>query len=203
MEGDLQHLLTCHRHHSFNPRPHMEGDSRVNQRNPLNLGFQSTPSHGGRHDAVFLAYQFVVVSIHALTWRATNFSWNFDWSRSMFQSTPSHGGRPRVATSSISSTSFNPRPHMEGDSDADWGTPRVSLFQSTPSHGGRRETPGTKSQPLCFNPRPHMEGDWPQAGRKFLYEVSIHALTWRATSQQRRLRQQRSFITAQIGVNTL
>ena len=100
---------------SFNPRPHMEGDQT---------------------DRVRLQYDNEV-SIHALTWRATsnNCEWviyllfqstpshggrqqnkaNFRIAQ-MFQSTPSHGGR-RIHLGRLVNrlTSFNPRPHMEGD----------------------------------------------------------------------------------------
>ena len=57
---------------------------------------------------------FKVVSIHALTWRATSLCSVFLQVRP-FQSTPSHGGRLNLDALVEQQNSFNPRPHMEGD----------------------------------------------------------------------------------------
>ena len=55
---------------------------------------------------------------------------------------------------------FNPHPRMEGDDMSCQGQTDVSLFQSTPSHGGRLMD---------------------LQGKHTRINVSIHALTWRAT----------------------
>ena len=71
----------------------MEGDITPGYEQEGVIMFQSTPSHGGRRLNVFHYPQILQVSIHALTWRATNTGL-------------------RTESGFIS---FNPRPHMEGD----------------------------------------------------------------------------------------
>ena len=122
--------------------------------------FQSTPSHEGRLDLHQSVRIFTAVSIHALTWRA--------WIDVL-------SGFPKAS-------SFNPRPHMEGDiltykelcqelkfqSTPSHGGRQgkvlssivYSVFQSTPSHGGRRQKLPVYLLFDGFNPRPHMEGDF-------------------------------------------
>ena len=78
----------------FNPRPHMEGDLLFAVSLRCYTLFQSTPSHGGRQRLPTLKSLNLLVSIHALTWRATFV--------------------PFVLR--IQLRCFNPRPHMEGDS---------------------------------------------------------------------------------------
>ena len=127
---------------------------------------------------------YSLVSIHALTRRATlpllfisllQYCFNprphaegdhlvFDWTdhSTGFNPRPhAEGDRCCTALRPVCS-SFNPRPHAEGDSirrPIDW---QPSKFQSTPSRGGR-----------------HCKGDWATGG-----QVSIHALTRRATYPQ-------------------
>ena len=151
----------------------------------------------------FLARRRCIVSIHALTRRATVVSGSMIPRRRFnprphtegdrkaqieanlkeaFQSTPSHGGRlcPRDSVCHRGGVSihaltrratrakaafraikcFNPRPHTEGDAS-------VSGFSSVSS---------------CFNPRPHTEGDVVLEQHFGSDEVSIHALTRRATN---------------------
>ena len=149
-------MLIC-----FNPRPHMGGDldelaqfwhlvhvsihaptwgatSRAATAADSLIWFQSTPPHGGRLDL----YAFVVFKFQ-------------------FQSTPPHGGRlaavdgrfiaaevsihaptwgattqASVALAGIDS--FNPRPHMGGDTYERLSEAVSKWFQSTPPHGGRQ-----------------------------------------------------------------
>ena len=99
-----------------------------------------------------------MVSIHALTRRATN-----------------------VRVNLYVMIGFNPRPHAEGDPDlamnlmvlvvvsihaltrrATGACKRVVTrlwFQSTPSRGGRLAIRASETQGGSFNPRPHAEGD--------------------------------------------
>ena len=122
--------------------------------------FQSTPSHGGRQQAA-LTKLFV----------------------SGFQSTPSHGGRPGYLSRNTAINGFNPRPHMEGDLDSKHRTLANYQFQSTPSHGGRQKMDTRTARDKLFQSTPS------HGGRHRLKElicilmpVSIHALTWRATT---------------------
>ena len=119
------------------------------------------------------------VSIHARTWRATRTIAAVSATYLQFQSTPAHGGRPGTPRLQNHVKSFNPRPHMAGDTFVSdqfaethvsihartWrataghgGWRGGALFQSTPAHGGRRWTASASMYP-CFNPRPHMAGD--------------------------------------------
>ena len=101
----------------------------------------------------------VKISIHALTRRATSLaSWLTIWTK--FQSTPSRGGRPLLAFVAQQIINFNPRPHEEGDLIVSVRTTPRNGFQSTPSRGGR---PVRLAPDYAF------------------YQISIHALTRRAT----------------------
>ena len=100
------------------------------------------------------------VSIHALTRRATVLIITCGIAKQRFQSTPSRGGRRKTEfINGVSNLSFNPRPHAEGDK-----------YQKKNS-----------CVIACFNPRPHAEGDYVCMYVVLKYQVSIHALTRRAT----------------------
>ena len=122
-----------------------------------NTKFQSTHSHGVRHNRVFSTDVRRAVSIHALTWSATvnlNHSRRVERFQSthshgvrplfnlhltsfhVFQSTHSHGVRPNILTISKRHASFNPRTHMECDKKVSPYSPEIK-FQSTHSHGVR------------------------------------------------------------------
>ena len=76
--------------------------------------FQSTPSRGGRRVMLYSSTPKLLVSIHALTRRAT-IAQRFFKTLQMFQSTPSRGGRQILM-------------HIIN---------YLYMFQSTPSRGGR------------------------------------------------------------------
>jgi len=84
------------------------------------MGFQSAPSHGGRHLKLAQALEDL-----------------------KFQSAPSHGGRREKLWRKNKKKSFNPRPRTEGDSQCPSETDRHCPFQSAPSHGGRLRGPKT------------------------------------------------------------
>ena len=121
---------------------------------------------------------------------------------SCFNPRPHAEGDDRIAHLATIEASFNPRPHAEGDAlSFDSGTERkVSIhaltrratcyaiilrrqlqFQSTPSRGGRQWSITEWARILCFNPRPHAEGDLTPRQQQNKKQVSIHALTRRAT----------------------
>ena len=78
----------------FNPRPRMEGDVQGWYRNPHWIGFQSTPSHGGRLGRGLqcnTSYLFQSTPSHGGRLQRIHCRRLLDW----FQSTPSHGGRRR------------------------------------------------------------------------------------------------------------
>ena len=83
---------TCQSRRDFYPRPHMEGDGKK-------------PSE----------YDNVLISTHALTWRATKVEKAL--SSLFWISTHALTWRATMwrATSSCSTSDFYPRPHMEGD----------------------------------------------------------------------------------------
>ena len=93
MEGDITPGYEQEGVIMFQSTPSHGGRLSGAGRNVYPTGFQSTPSHGGRRLNVFHYPQILQVSIHALTWRATNTGL-------------------RTESGFIS---FNPRPHMEGD----------------------------------------------------------------------------------------
>ena len=99
-----------------------------------------------------------MVSIHALTRRATLIAL-VPMDSDLFQSTPSRGGRQTFFA------------YIMG----------FVKFQSTPSRGGRPGALEPAPWPTGFNPRPHAEGDLRACTALQKAEVSIHALTRRAT----------------------
>ena len=99
-----------------------------------------------------------------------------------FQSTPSRGGRPcrrlllRVAAE-ISIHALTRRATICATVSQS-----ARLFQSTPSRGGRPfSISRSPSLSHNFNPRPHEEGDRDNKGEQPQTQISIHALTRRAT----------------------
>ena len=147
-----------------------------------------------------------VISIHALTWRATVLILVMA-AQAEFLPTPSHGGRQDEGICWS-------RPRRISTHALTWRATHWRIlhrmrqgFLPTPSHGGRppplTRLPGRWGY---FYPRPHMEGD-PMASRymstvsRFLptpshggrpddivppfasYSISTHALTWRATER--------------------
>ena len=71
MEGDRHARSSFDLTKYFNPRPRMEGDLLSKARQLSLHRFQSTPSHGGRHDCKCKFLCDRMISIHALAWRAT------------------------------------------------------------------------------------------------------------------------------------
>ena len=99
------------------------------------------------------------ISIHALTRRATRFSQicfpNFNISiHALTRRATLYGSFPLVLL-----FDFNPRPHEEGDT-----LPQCS-----------------RTAQVYFNPRPHEEGDDDRPQAAVTRQISIHALTRRAT----------------------
>ena len=113
MEGDLQALERPARLWCFNPRPRMEGDERLLQ-----------------------ACYRLLVSIHALVWRATSAKMDTtgNW---LFQSTPSYGGRPTLSIHLTFLILFQSTPSYGGRQTILAARPQIITFQSTPSYGGR------------------------------------------------------------------
>ena len=148
--------------------------------------FQSTPSRGGRHFRALRLARTLLVSIHALTRRAT-WQQSYDPTNAIvsihaltrrathihlqiqtswkFQSTPSRGGRPSTCSRSKA----------------------AAKFQSTPSRGGRHRDEGYQHSKEWFQSTPSRGGRHSHI-RMFVAAalVSIHALTRRATRSWRR-----------------
>ena len=135
-EGDNEKQCDNFKPKCFNPRPHAEGDKRQNrsesgfavfQSTPSRGGrpgasiifctsrlFQSTPSRGGRPEGDGYEKPCVLVSIHALTRRATA----FEIAQGITAEVSIHALTRRATLCKaieISNSSFNPRPHAEGD----------------------------------------------------------------------------------------
>ena len=185
MEGDALFFFRFCCCRDFYPRPHMEGDSpassfsrrqqgflptpshggRPNQPNQDSLyrEFLPTPSHGGRRAALFITPSVVLISTHALTWRATFLR----TIKEILDKISTHALTWRATSS----------PHVSG---------RQKKFLPTPSHGGRLVVLDWAIFALVhFYPRPHMEGDVINPLRLSNPDsISTHALTWRATCTQ-------------------
>ena len=71
MEGDRSRPESSGTGQNFYPRPHMEGDIRSLGLYASVHQFLPTPSHGGRRESVLKYLWLVMISTHALTWRAT------------------------------------------------------------------------------------------------------------------------------------
>ena len=129
--GFMYHIL------GFNPRPHAEGD-RTNHGTGKGALLVSIHALTRRATKLLIVVRpAVMVSIHALTRRATCTTYK----------------------GSVCSSSFNPRPHAEGDQ-----LPHGSLLQSFVSiHALTRRATSfffcVATPHCCFNPRPHAEGD--------------------------------------------
>ena len=80
----------------------------------------------------------------------------------LFQSTPSHGGRRLLFALVFFAVWFQSTPSHGGRLLIPFYMALCYLFQSTPSHGGRRVKGITHQQ---------------------IYNISIHALAWRATQK--------------------
>ena len=168
----------------FNPRPHMEGDKKV----PANTLLTAVSIHAltwrATKETECVFQHLFCVSIHALTWRATTCCLKAKPWTWLFQSTPSHGGRQQTRPTVVFFSLFQSTPSHGGRLTEALNRVSSFTFQSTPSHGGRRLCVlDLNNRIYSFNPRPHMEGDV----LLFIYTllcsvVSIHALTWRATS---------------------
>ena len=74
MEGDKDLIGRFHQGNYFYPRPHMEGDIRLFIDRRILMTFLSTPSHGGRLLPSFTHNSIKLISIHALTCRATPYA---------------------------------------------------------------------------------------------------------------------------------
>ena len=143
---------------SFNPRPHAEGDTQ-RYTNFRSYWFQSTPSRGGRQEALELA-------------RLSG----------KFQSTPSRGGRLDGSYASWGANEFQSTPSRGGRPVNNKRRKITPKFQSTPSRGGRhsliRYYDGSKTVSI------HALTRRATSETNILFSdltVSIHALTRRAT----------------------
>ena len=145
--------------------------------------FLPTPSHGGRPHWNMDQTKQVMISTHALTWRATKTP-PYTIIISQFLPTPSHGGRQTLPARPAPPPRFLPTPSHGG---------RHRLLRRLRGAGGdfypRPHMEGDLQElkdeldELNFYPRPHMEGDisYKRESSSFL-SISTHALTWRATS---------------------
>ena len=105
MEGDFSRSHGWAQSPYFYPRPHMEGDLLGERRIVVQLNFYPRPHMEG--DPPCSASDCsVLISTHALTWRATECHCRRPSAGLRFLPTPSHGGRPaqRVPATSTSST---------------------------------------------------------------------------------------------------
>ena len=120
------------------------------------------------------------ISIHALTWSATNIKRNGD-DRMAFQSTHSHGVRLPVIPIWLPLRKFQST-HSHGVRRIfTLATVNLLQFQSTHSHGVRLISNSKWNYRNYFNPRTHMECDIIKWGAINARSISIHALTWSAT----------------------
>ncbi len=160
MEGDIWVCSPCPVRRRFNPRPRMEGDHGERF-------WTSTPQMVSIHALAWRATSRVVnyrsghaVSIHALAWRATRY----------------------VVHLGQDVQGFNPRPRMEGDTQAGLAPAFTDRFQSTPSHGGRLQAGIRDPDRDKFQSTPSHGGrPAPSLSVPPFSGVSIHALAWRAT----------------------
>ena len=83
--------------------------------------------------------------------------------------------------SSSESLSFNPRPHAEGDKKQIFGENGGFCFNPRPHAEGDGIVIVLFTLMTGFNPRPHAEGDFIEQRMSDRVDVSIHALTRRAT----------------------
>ena len=141
----------------FNPRPHAEGDSQeliVFTRWHVSIHALTRRATARVRSTAVLP----LVSIHALTRRAT-LQKSAKCTNTKFQSTPSRGGRQAVSKDK----QFELK------------------FQSTPSRGGRPTTTSKITVTYMFQSTPSRGGRHSREYLTFEVEVSIHALTRRAT----------------------
>ena len=154
----------------------------VSGRLMIKLGFQSTPSRGGRHPLRQRKHCKQDVSIHALTRRATNGGGFLVAQCRCFNPRPHAEGDFPWLKNLIGETSFNPRPHAEGDPTNVTSKSKESTFQSTPSRGGRLM--GLFRYPIKTNVSIHAltrRATFLTTSQSSPFFVSIHALTRRAT----------------------
>ena len=135
----------------------------------MNLSFQSTLSRRERLKSLSSKGLLFAISIHALTKRATAQKVLVLLSPLLFQSTLSRRERRQTLLILVNKLFyFNPRSHEESDLSRVVSVSAVGLFQSTLS---RRERLG---QSMVEQPQ---------------FDISIHALTKRATGSEDKQRQ--------------
>ncbi len=81
---------------------------------------------------------------------------------------------------------FNPRPHEEGDVSPDIIGRMLLYFNPRPHEEGDADEGFRMHHAGNFNPRPHEEGDHAACQLELIEDISIHALTRRATSDLER-----------------
>ncbi len=187
----------------FNPRTHMECDSKLRYfRHLVKISIHAltwSATYSGSMSAVW-----EVISIHALTWSATAKGLTELQHGSRFQSTHSHGVRRCLRTSAMVSNPISIHALTWSATALGMIMLIALIFQSTHSHGVRHIKKVQIFRDTYFNPRTHMEcdllgGSYMQVGINFnprthmecdendrkakdgKGEISIHALTWSAT----------------------
>ena len=112
---------------------------------------------GGDLESGFVKF-YIVVSIHAPAWGATDESPN-PWKGTAFQSTPPHGGRLNFKNGVQNPECFNPRPRMGGDFFLSSDPTCAEGFNPRPRMGGDLALQPKGLALGGFNPRPRMGGD--------------------------------------------
>ena len=164
----------------FNPRPHAEGDQKHGCVEGGYLCFNPRP-HAEGDIMSYPRARIMRVSIHALTRRATK---NTDvWRANIFVSIHALTRRATLFGGVVEAVvnCFNPRPHAEGDLDYLLKLFNIDGFQSTPSRGGRHKTFVSITFSCTFQSTPSRGGRRAGDCALKILQVSIHALTRRAT----------------------
>ncbi len=124
--------------------------------------FQSTPPRGGRRQHVIPHRSCHGVSIHAPARGATLSTSSSSMTTSSFNPRPRAGGDTGYLHLLPILSRFNPRPRAGGDIRTHELRLCPERFQSTPPRGGRRRHLLHAFHDLaCFNPRPRAGGDKP------------------------------------------
>ena len=144
--------------------------------------FLPTPSHGGRLPPRQPLRPIREISTHALTWRATGLDVALTGSDTI--STHALTWRAtRYAKNNQITLEISTHALTWRATSFDSSSSCPTVFLPTPSHGGRphaRRVVGAVVDD--FYPRPHMEGDLLFCDCCHeIFDISTHALTWRAT----------------------
>ena len=166
MGGDWASRCVATARACFNPHPRMGGDAILDARQLVELQFQSTPPHGGRHTRVFVSERPLYVSIHTPAWGATPCLSVPLKDASSFNPHPRMGGDSTTSCARWATTSFNPHPRMGGDAATACHLDGKRVSIHTPAWGathrcteGGRELPVSIHTPawgatfLCFKDR--------------------------------------------------